>query len=45
MSGQLAELRRFTGAVEAFEGEEEAIRHADRVQGDWPSRRTRLAPQ
>jgi hypothetical protein len=45
VGGELAELRRFSGAVQAFEGEEEAVRHRSRLQGDWPSRRTRLAPQ
>jgi hypothetical protein len=40
--GKLAQLSRFAGTVEPFKGEEEA--HPCRVQ-DWPSSRTRLAPQ
>jgi hypothetical protein len=40
--GKLAQLSRFAGTVESFEGEEEA--HKGRVQ-DWPSRRTRFAPE
>ena len=31
--GEFAELRRFAGAVQAFEGEEESARHNSRVQG------------
>jgi len=31
--GEFAELRRFSGAIQALEGEEESARHEDRLQG------------